>query len=69
MALLTLPPAIALARFKRFGSAITAAILLNLVAISLGLWLSYVLDFPAGPSIILVAAAVYLTSVLRPVRG
>jgi zinc transport system permease protein len=64
VALLTLPPAIALARFKRFGSAIAAAILLNLVSISLGLWLSYALDFPAGPSIILVAAGFYLSTVI-----
>jgi zinc transport system permease protein len=65
VALLTLPPAIALARFKRIAWVILASVGLNLVCISLGLWLSYVLDFPAGPSIILVAAGFYAATLLR----
>ena len=65
VALLTLPPAIALARFKRFGLVILAAVGINLLCVSLGLWLSYVLDFPAGPSIILVAVALYAMTLFR----
>jgi len=65
VALLTLPPAIALARFKRIAWVILASVGLNLVCISLGLWLSYVLDFPAGPSIILVAAGFYAATLFR----
>jgi zinc transport system permease protein len=65
VALLTLPPAIALARFKRFGWVILAAVGINLLCVSLGLWLSYVLDLPAGPSIILVAIAFYGVTLCR----
>ncbi len=65
VALLTLPPAIALTHFRRFGWVIVAAIGLNALCISLGLWLSYILDFPTGPSIVLVAVGFYGTTLLR----
>ncbi|MFO8027101.1 MAG: metal ABC transporter permease [Opitutales bacterium] len=64
VALLTLPPAIALARVRRFRTVILVSILLNMACIALGLWLGYVLDAPAGPTIILVAAAAYVLGFL-----
>lgn len=65
VALLTLPPAIALAGFNRFGRVMIAAVLVNVFCITFGLWLSYTIDLPAGPAIILVATALYLASLLR----
>lgn len=69
VALLTLPPAIALARLRRFRSVILFSILLNIGCIVLGLWLGYQLDAPAGPTIILVAASAYVLGFLPGLRS
>lgn len=60
IALLTLPPAIAALRARSLGGMLLAAILMNIVFVFVGLGLSFSLDLPTGPSIILLAAAVYL---------
>ncbi|HAV14084.1 MAG TPA: hypothetical protein DCX06_11430 [Opitutae bacterium] len=62
IALLTLPPAIAALRARSLGVMLVAAILMNIVFVFIGLGLSFSLDLPTGPSIILLAAAVYLAA-------
>ncbi|MGJ8650560.1 MAG: metal ABC transporter permease [Opitutaceae bacterium] len=62
IALLTLPPAIAALRARSLGGMLFAAILMNIAFVFVGLGLSFALDLPTGPSIILLAAAVYLIS-------
>ncbi len=60
IALLTLPPAIASLGARSLGRMLWAAVLMNLCFIFFGIGASFSLDLPAGPSIILLAAAVYL---------
>ena len=60
IALLTLPPAIAALRARSLGGMLLAAILMNIVFVFVGLGISFSLDLPTGPTIILLAAAVYL---------
>lgn len=62
IALLTLPPAIAALRARSLGSMLFAAVMMNIVFVFVGLGLSFSLDLPTGPSIILLAAAVYLVA-------
>ncbi len=66
VALLTLPPAVALSRARRFGMVLLASVLVNLACVFFGLWLSFVLDLPAGPSIVLVAVGLYLAGLALP---
>jgi zinc transport system permease protein len=60
IALLTLPPAIASLRARGLGQMLFGAILLNAACVFLGLWISYSVNLPTGPSIILLTAAFYL---------
>ena len=60
IALLTLPPAIASLRAHSLGQMLIGAVLLTAGFIVFGLWASFSLNLPTGPSIILLAAAVYL---------
>jgi len=60
IALLTLPPAIASLGARSLWRMLFAAAALNVVFVFFGLGLSFALDLPAGPSVILLAAVVYL---------
>jgi zinc transport system permease protein len=60
IALLTLPPAIASLRAHSLGQMLLSSITLTACFVFFGLGLSYSLNFPTGPSIILLAAIVYL---------
>ncbi len=60
IALLTLPPAIASLRARSLGQMLLCSIALTACFVFLGLGLSFSLNFPTGPSIILLAAIVYL---------
>lgn len=60
IALLTLPPAIASLRARSLGQMLLSSIGLTACFVFIGLGLSYSLNFPTGPSIILLAAIVYL---------
>lgn len=60
IALLTLPPTIASLRARSLGQMLLGAIVLNAGCVILGLWISYSADLPTGPSIILLAASLYL---------
>ncbi len=60
IALLTLPPAIASLRARSLWQMLVGAVLLNIVFIFIGLGVSFSLDLPTGPTIILTAALVYL---------
>lgn len=60
VALLTLPPAIAATRTHTLLGMVSIAVVLNAVFIFTGLWFSYSLDWPSGPTIILLATAVFL---------
>ena len=60
IALLTLPPAIAALGARSLWRMLVVAILLNVAFVFVGLGLSFSLDLPSGPSVILIAALVYL---------
>jgi len=60
IALLTLPPAIASLRAQNLGQMLICSVGLTACFVFLGLSFSYSLNFPTGPSIILLAAVVYL---------
>lgn len=60
IALLTLPPAIAALGARNLGRMLSAAVVINVGCIFFGLAISYHFDLPTGPSIILLAAIVYL---------
>lgn len=60
IALLTLPPAIASLRVRSLGQMLIASIVLTAGFVFFGIGFSYSLNFPTGPSIILLAALVYL---------
>ena len=60
IALLTLPPAIASLRARSLGQMLVASIVLSACFVFFGVGFSYALNFPTGPSIILLAALVYL---------
>jgi zinc transport system permease protein len=66
VALVTLPPAVASLWARRFWQMLAGAVLLNAVFVFSGLALGYRFDLPAGPVVILVAAAAYaLAAALR----
>ncbi len=65
IALLTLPPAIAALRARSLAQMLGSAVLLTAGFIVFGLWASYSLNLPTGPSIILLAAMVYLLASMR----
>lgn len=60
IALLTLPPAVASLRARSLWQMLLWSVVLTAGFVFFGLGLSFALDFPAGPSIILLAAAAYL---------
>lgn len=60
IALLTLPPAIAALGARSLWRMLVVAILLNIAFVFVGLGLSFSLDLPSGPSVILIAAMTYL---------
>jgi zinc transport system permease protein len=60
IALLTLPPAIAALGARSLWRMLFVAILLNVAFVFVGLGLSFSLDLPSGPSVILIAALTYL---------
>lgn len=69
IALLTLPPAIASLRARSLGQMLIAAVGLTVVFVVFGLWASYSLNLPTGPSIILLAAMAYLVANLTQRLG
>lgn len=60
IALLTLPPAIAALGARSLWRMLFVAVLLNVIFVFVGLGVSFSLDLPTGPSVILLAALVYL---------
>ncbi len=62
IALLTLPPAIAALGARSLGRMLLAAVVMNICFVFFGLGLSFSCDLPTGPTIILLAAAVYLVA-------
>ncbi|MEY6432607.1 metal ABC transporter permease [Thioalkalicoccus limnaeus] len=64
MALLTLPAAVAGHYVQSLGAMMVLATLLSALLTSLGLTLAYGPDLPVGPTIILLAGALYLVSAL-----
>ncbi len=62
IALLTLPPAIAALRARSLWGMLTGAIVLNVLFVFVGLGISFEIDSPTGPSIILLAAGFYLVA-------
>ncbi len=64
VALLTLPAATASRFTKRLGTTIVASIAICFVGSWLGIWLSFLLNFSTGPTIILVVAIFYGFSLL-----
>jgi zinc transport system permease protein len=64
IAMMTLPAAIAGRHFKHLKSIMVAASLLTVFFIAGGLWISYELDFPTGPLIIIFAGIAYLANLL-----
>jgi len=60
IALLTLPPAIAAIGARSLWRMLFVAIVLNIAFVLVGLGLSFSLDLPSGPAVILVAAMTYL---------
>ena len=68
LALLTLPAAIAAHWTRSMAGMVALATLSALSAILLGFWASVTLDWPAGPTIILVAASLFAGSMLSQRR-
>lgn len=60
IALLTLPPAIASLKAKSLGQMLLCSVVLTACFVFFGLAFSFSYNLPTGPSIILLAAAVYL---------
>jgi len=60
IALLTLPPAIASLRARSLGQMLLCSVGMTACFVFFGTALSYSMNFPTGPSIILLAAMVYL---------
>jgi zinc transport system permease protein len=70
IALLTMPAAISAQFMRSMKKMMILASLLGVVFTTIGLWLSYSLNLTSGATIILVAGAVYLLSVVvQPFRG
>ncbi|MEX0331728.1 MAG: metal ABC transporter permease [Puniceicoccaceae bacterium] len=70
VALLTIPAAMAGHHVRSLGGMMGIASLLTLAFVSCGILLSFLSDWPVGPTIILVAAAAYLlqSGIIRLVR-
>ncbi|MEX0327050.1 MAG: metal ABC transporter permease [Puniceicoccaceae bacterium] len=70
VALLTIPAAMAGHHVRSLGSMMGISSLLTLVFVTCGILLSFLSDWPVGPTIILVAAAAYLlqSGIIRLIR-
>ncbi len=68
IAMLTIPPAISGRMVRRIVPMMALSALLGVVFTTVGLWLSYAWNLTSGASIILVAGAGYLLSLLGPRR-
>ncbi|NQU06191.1 MAG: metal ABC transporter permease [Calditrichaeota bacterium] len=64
IALLTLPPAVAGHFSRRLWQMMILSVLFCMVFTSTGLAVSYTLDLPSGPTIIVIAGLVYITIVI-----
>jgi zinc transport system permease protein len=64
IALMTLPAATAGLYTKNLKKMMAAATLLGVATTTSGIWLSYILDLPAGAIIILLTTTIYFTSLL-----
>lgn len=64
-AMLTLPGAAALRWSRRMGAVMVLALLFGVAGVLLGVVLSFELNWPTGPAIVLVMVAVYFASRLR----
>ena len=70
LALLVTPPATAGLLARRLPGIIAVSVVVGLVAVVAGLYLSYHLDLPSGPSIVMVATGLFvLALLLSPSRG
>ena len=70
LALLVTPPATAGLVARRLPAIMATSVVVSLVAIVMGLYMSYYLDLPTGPSIVIVATGLFLLAlVLSPTRG
>ena len=70
LGLLVTPPAAAALLVRRMPGIIYLSVVVGLVSVVTGLYLSFYLDLPAGPSIVLVATGLFLVAlVLSPSRG
>jgi len=64
MALLTIPAAVSEIFTKRLIHMMLGAVVLSLVFTLLGLWLSYLSNLPSGATIVLLASAVFFSTLL-----
>ncbi len=70
LALLVTPPATAGLLARRLPSIMAVSVVVSLASVVAGLYLSYHLDLPSGPSIVMVATGLFvLALVLSPSRG
>ena len=70
LGLLVTPPAAAGLLARRLPGIIGLSVLIGLIAVVTGLYLSFHLDLPAGPTIVLVATGLFLLALLlSPSRG
>ena len=70
LALLVIPAATAVLLARRFPAIMATAVVLALVGTVAGLYISYYLDTPAGPTIVLVAVGFFAVAmVVSPSRG
>ena len=70
LALLITPPATAGLLVRRLPAIMGVAVLVSLAAVVSGLYLSFHLDLPTGPSIVLVATGLFVAAMaLSPTRG
>ena len=70
LALLVTPPATATLLARRLPCIIAYSIILALIATAAGLYLSFYADLPSGPSIVVVATALFLLAlVFSPSKG
>jgi zinc transport system permease protein len=65
IALLTLPAASAQLISKKFLNIIIIAVILAILSNLLGIFLSYYLNLPSGPTIVLTAAVIYLVVLIK----
>lgn len=67
-ALLIIPASTARQLAKTPESMVIMASLIGMIAVSLGIWVSYYRDWPTGPAIVAVSFVLFLLSILVPFR-